>query len=112
MARQSFYDVLEVSAKASPEAIHAAYERLHTKYGAGAEHDARSRMRREAVEEAFATLSDPLKRMLYDQQRLRWTPPQAALAATPPSPAAPWSNALNANWPIIAIGAEIGRAHV
>ena len=86
MARKTFYDVLEVSRSASPEVLHAAYERLSAKFSPHNEQhpenatDARKRMKYEAIQESFATLSDPMKRALYDQQ-LRQTSQNAALPA-------------------------------
>ena len=86
MARKTFYDVLEVSRSASPEVLHAAYERLSAKFSPHNEQhpenatDARKRMKYEAIQESFATLSDPMKRALYDQQ-LRQPSQNAALPA-------------------------------
>ena len=67
---KSLYDILEVSASASYEAIRAAYERLSRKYDPDLdEHrgNAETRLRHEAVKEAFFTLGNTQKRARYDR---------------------------------------------
>jgi curved DNA-binding protein CbpA len=86
------YDILEVSDKASPEVIHAAYERQSRLWAPGG---ARSRapdaqLRYAAVRDAFLTLADPAKRIAYDARLRRkrrqpvrtrfWTLPKVSAA--------------------------------
>lgn len=91
MARKTFYDVLDVSRSASPEVLHVAYERLSAKFSPHNEQhpenatDARVRMKHETIQQAFATLSDPVKRVLYDQQHGQ--PAQSAPPAQAPASA-------------------------
>jgi curved DNA-binding protein CbpA len=60
------YDILEVSANASPEIIRAAHERLSEKYPENsANPDAK--LRASAIAEAFRTLDDPARRAQYDR---------------------------------------------
>src|SRR3989442_2538621 len=63
----SFYDELEVSPKASPETIRAAYrsliQRYHPDRHAGSRESALRTLR---LNEAYAVLSDPVKRAAYD----------------------------------------------
>lgn len=69
MAR-TLYDILEVSASASHEAIRAAYERLSRKFDPDLdEHrgNADVRLQYEAVKEAFFTLGNKEKRSRYDR---------------------------------------------
>jgi len=61
----TLYDILEVSASASPETIRAAYERLSAKFKGDSAPEAR--MRLDAMKEAFLTLGDPAKRQRYDK---------------------------------------------
>src|SRR5262245_24074346 len=74
VAEKSLYDILEVSASASPEAIRAAYERLSEKFNPERPEsttDSASRIRHDAVKEAFLTLGNPEKRKLYDTKLAR-----------------------------------------
>lgn len=67
---KTLYDILEVSASASPEAIRSAYERLSAKYDPDRdEHRGKAdiRMHFDAVKEAFFTLGSPEKRNRYDR---------------------------------------------
>jgi curved DNA-binding protein CbpA len=67
---KSLYDILEVSASASYEGIRAAYERLSRKYDPDLdEHrgNAETRLRHEAIKEAFFTLGNTQKGARYDR---------------------------------------------
>ena len=67
---KSLYDILEVSASASPDAIRAAYERLSARLDPLASENQgkeEPRLAYEAVKDAFFTLSDPQKRARYDR---------------------------------------------
>ena len=60
------YEVLQVSHSADHDVIVAAYERLSKKYGADPDPDVRERRR--LLDQAFAVLSDPEQRALYDRR--------------------------------------------
>ena len=71
MADSTLYDVLEVSSTASAETIEAAYQRLADKFDPSKEENAKrphARVQLDAVKQAFITLGDPEKRMLYDRK--------------------------------------------
>lgn len=73
MADKSLYDLLEVSPKASPEAIRGAYERLsqkHNPFGQDGSFDSDIKIQQDAIKEAFFILGSPAKRAKYDQDRL------------------------------------------
>jgi curved DNA-binding protein CbpA len=66
---KSLYDILEVSASASAEAIRASYERLSAKLDPDLPDNAGKpdlRLQYEAVKEAFLTLGNPARRARYD----------------------------------------------
>lgn len=63
----SFYEVLQVSTKASPEIIEAAYQKLKpilSEAGSAGDHEARNQLL--FLEESYAVLSSPEKRAAYD----------------------------------------------
>lgn len=65
---QTHYDVLEVARAASPETIAAAYRSLCKRYHPDIKQDctlAANRMKQ--INAAYETLSDPVKRRLYDE---------------------------------------------
>lgn len=64
---RDYYDILEITRTAAPEAIKKAYRRLAKRYhpDVNKESDASTRFRE--VQEAYDVLSDPKKRKLYDQ---------------------------------------------
>jgi len=64
-----FYKILQVDPAADPEVITAAYRRLAVKYhpDTNAAPEALSRMQR--INEAYAILSDPAQRVIYDRAR-------------------------------------------
>lgn len=93
MGAKTLYDILEVSPSASPEAIRAAYERLSAKYDpyTGENRSADTRLRHDAVKEAFLTLGAPEKRARYDRERmakLKIEPPPFS-----PAPTSAWGSA-------------------
>lgn len=92
MADKSLYDLLEVSPKASPEAIRLAYERLSEKYNPfdpNGSFNSDIKIRQDAVKEAFFILGSPEKRAKYDQDRItKLSPPQPI-----PQPSSNWSSA-------------------
>jgi len=74
VADKTLYDVLEVSAAASPEVIRAAYQRLSEKFDPDRPENAGNsalRMQHDAVKEAFLALANPEKRKLYDARLVR-----------------------------------------
>jgi curved DNA-binding protein CbpA len=64
MAETSFYQILEVKPAASPEEVRAAYEKLSAQPDLAGTPEGKARL--DAINEAFATLSDPVKRARYD----------------------------------------------
>src|SRR5438552_13595649 len=63
----TFYDELEVSPNASPETIRAAYRSLIQRYHPDRNQGSReSALRTLRLNEAYAVLSDPVKRASYD----------------------------------------------
>jgi hypothetical protein len=69
--RTNHYDVLQISSTATPEVIQAAYRALARAYhpDVNAAPDAARRMRQ--LNEAYAVLSDPVRRAKYDAVRAR-----------------------------------------
>lgn len=66
---KSLYDLLEVNASASQEAITASYKRLHAGYSplaTSGEEDATNQLI--AIREAYGTLSNPERRQRYDEK--------------------------------------------
>ncbi|MFN8472368.1 MAG: DnaJ domain-containing protein [Anaerolineae bacterium] len=81
-----YYDLLSIGSDASSEEIAAARDALLAKYGphaALADRDALRLMR--AIEEAYATLSDPVRRAAYDAAltTVSLAPPAAATSSQP-----------------------------
>jgi molecular chaperone DnaJ len=72
----SYYSILSISEKASPEDIGKAYRKLALKYHPDVTHNESSDMFRELTE-AYEILKDPEKRKSYDKL-LRLAPPKAA----------------------------------
>jgi curved DNA-binding protein CbpA len=78
---QDHYEILQVHPRADADAIEASYKRLRDLYdparleGAADELIALAGAKREAIERAYAALSDPAQRALYDAE-------QAALQET------------------------------
>jgi DnaJ-class molecular chaperone len=68
-AHRTLYEVLEVSPKASPEVIRAAYRAMMEKYHPDKHHERRRPWAEEVSRElnaAYAILSNPQKRSEYD----------------------------------------------
>lgn len=80
---RDYYAVLQVRPDADAEVIAAAYRSLARKYHPDHTHDDTGLQRMRELNEAFATLSDPVRRREYDAYRLR-----RLAAAVPPAPAA------------------------
>jgi len=68
--QKSLYDLLEVSASASPESITISYQRLHAKFAelqsSSEGEDATNHLI--ALREAYSTLSDTARRAAYDEK--------------------------------------------
>ncbi len=87
------YDVLGVARDASPDEVRRAYlalAREHHPDRLGGSHD---RMR--AVNEAWATLSDPERRRTYDRSLAPAAPPRPVRPAAPPAPPYPLADDLD-----------------
>lgn len=85
-----YYEILQVHPRADADAIAAAYQRLRSLYdparldGAAEELILLARSKRELIDRAYATLSDPVLRANYDAE-LATTAPPAAVAPQPSS---------------------------
>jgi curved DNA-binding protein CbpA len=77
MPELDFYKVLQVDSEADPEVIQAAYRRLAQKFHPDVALDAATAHRMRAINVAWETLRDPVKRAEYDRRR--------ALAASAPT---------------------------
>jgi hypothetical protein len=94
ITQADLYEVLQVSPSADPEVIAGAYERLTKKYGSDPLPEVRER--RQLLDQAYAVLSDPSRRLAYDAARragariLSAVPAGAGskASAMPPSPTA------------------------
>lgn len=84
-AEQDHYEVLGVSPKSEPEVIKAAYRAMMRKYHPDAAAGTASKLRAQAINDAYAVLSDPLKRSAYDRTRDQGPP---SPPPPPPEPAA------------------------
>ena len=83
---KSYYDILEISANASEEAIHSAYRVLTKKYtsAVSGNYDV-IKVKLQEINQAYTVLSDPVNRKAYDAQlRDRVSQARAAEARTPP----------------------------
>jgi curved DNA-binding protein CbpA len=80
---QDYYEILQVHPRADAAAIEAAYARLHDLYdparldGAADELVDLARAKRDAIERAYAVLSDSARRATYDQEQAALEPPKA-----------------------------------
>lgn len=97
-----YYEILQVSPRAEPEIIEAAYRRLALKYHPDTNQTASATERMKWINQAYTLLSDPAQRAQYDadcsayRASLRRPPspaPQSATAAAPATVASPVSAA-------------------
>jgi curved DNA-binding protein CbpA len=94
-----YYEILQVSPRAEPEIIEAAYKRLALKYHPDTNQTASATERMKWINQAYALLSDPVQRAQYDAARraYRATPrppppsanPQSTSAVSPTAPPSP-----------------------
>lgn len=63
---EDLYDVLQISPRAEPEVIEAAFRRLARKYHPDTTVESASSERMKALSHAYETLSDPTRRAAYD----------------------------------------------
>jgi curved DNA-binding protein CbpA len=95
-----FYEVLQVSPRAEPEVIRAAYRTLARKYHPDHGGDARRMI---DLNDAWDVLGDPNRRAAYDASRTA----SRTEASRPPAPRAPMSP----TWPQPATPREAGVTH-
>jgi hypothetical protein len=70
-----FYEILQVSPRAEPEVIEAAFRRLARKYHPDVDRAAGDLGRMIALNLAYETLKDPVRRADYDRRRGSSAPP-------------------------------------
>jgi DnaJ domain len=85
-----YYDALQVSPKAEPEVIDAAYRRLARRYHPDVNPSAFAQERMRELNRAREVLADPVRRKNYDQRRQRLLA-ERAMATKPPTIAIPTS---------------------
>jgi curved DNA-binding protein CbpA len=114
-----FYEVLQVSPRAEPEVIRAAYRTLARKYHPDHGGDARRMI---DLNDAWDVLGDPNRRAAYDASRTasrteasRPPAPRAPMSPTPPPPTSPSPTRPPAptspTWPQPATPREAGVTH-
>lgn len=95
---ENYYKLLQIDPSAEPEVIAAAYRRLAMKYHPDTNSDsAEAKARMQALNEAYAVLSDPVRRAAYDRRLAaedlspspqprsnEWSAPNATYTAPPP----------------------------
>lgn len=106
------YDTLEISARASPEVVRAAYrsliQRFHPDRRPG---DTQAAARAAAITAAYEVLSDPVQRAAYDQALAAAgpasrPPPARPEAARPQPQGGGRANGLGSRWPLGGRGAR------
>jgi len=66
-----YYEILQISSKAEPEVVQAAYRRLARKYHPDSSVEPIPDEKMKLLNEAYSVLSDPVGRQAYDQTRIR-----------------------------------------
>ena len=107
-----FYEVLQVSPRAEPEVIRAAYRTLARKYHPDHGGDARRMI---DLNDAWDVLGDPIRRAAYDASRTASRievsrPPAPASPTQPTSPTRP-PTPTSPTWPQPATPREAGATH-
>jgi curved DNA-binding protein CbpA len=74
MTMSDYYEILQVSAKAEPEVIQAAYKRLAFKYHPDRNAAPSAHQMMTLLNKAYAILSDPIRRSAYDRLRRKTKP--------------------------------------
>ncbi len=69
MSSPDYYEILQVSPKADPDVIRAAYRRLIAKYHPDVNKSPDAEGQAKRISEAFSTLNDPARRAAYDAAR-------------------------------------------
>ena len=67
--QEDYYKILQVDPSADPEVITAAYRRLAVKYHPDTNSAPDALQRMQKINEAYAILSDPAQRAIYDRSR-------------------------------------------
>ena len=81
-----YYEILQVSPKAGPEVIDAAYRRLARRYHPDVNPSEAADQRMRELNQALEILTDPQKRADYDRRRQRSSPRGRWLRSQPHSP--------------------------
>jgi hypothetical protein len=105
MKTRTLYDVLQVTPKAAPPILRAAHEHLSAHHEQAGDPAARR-----LVDDAYATLTDPVARAAYDRKLA-----ELAEQDAPPSPAAPRTRPRQPAWVValallVAVGVGYGAA--
>jgi tetratricopeptide (TPR) repeat protein len=83
-----YYEILQVSSRADPDVVQAAYRRLALKFHPDRNSDRLAHQHMSLLNEAFAVLSDPARRAAYDGQRQNVSAPSHSSAQASPPPVA------------------------
>ena len=100
-----WYEVLQVSPKAEPEVIAAAYRRLSRKYHPDVDASPAAAERQRLLNEAYEVLSDPDRRSAFDGQRRRPPPSGDTRSGADGRMAAPQK--ASPRWPFGTIGVVV-----
>ncbi|TMB93615.1 MAG: hypothetical protein E6J42_12615, partial [Chloroflexi bacterium] len=113
-----YYEILQVSPRAEPDVIEAAYRRLARKHHPDVNPGLAALQRMSELNQALDVLTDPRKRAEYDRRRLRALAQKALEEGAPQLHAAllreiervPWQSRLAAfpfGWLLVAGGATV-----
>jgi hypothetical protein len=99
----NLYEVLQISSRASPEMVQAAYRVLARTFHPDVNASPHAARMMQQINAAYRVLSDPERRARYDAQRLDWRPRSSKRAArrTPSGPSKPPSVSVAARRPAV-----------
>ena len=90
MQEENFYELLQVSENADPEIIQAAYRRLVLRYHPDRSSEPNAGEMTQRLNDAYAILSDPVRRAEYDRERRGSTGrPSSGTGRSRPNPPPP-----------------------
>jgi len=100
----SYYALLQLDPAAEPEVIEAAYRRLARKYHPDVDGSPGAGPRMQEINRAYATLSRPHRRAIYDRELRRATQVKASLGRPAAGPRTPRTS--TGDRPVYAAGTE------